>query len=251
MSVPLDSQLVSLLIHDLRNPLNAIGMALHMIEGELPESCAELREDVAMIAESSRSLRRMLKVLSDYNTLLMGESRLAPLPFDPRRVVAETVAELTEVPEGGTARIHLEVEETAPPAVELDEGRARLALRHALANAVEAAGEAEVRVRIEGRPGRWVTRIAAEQPPPDTVRGGMLGSERPFRLLGNAVERRGLELVIVANVSERLGGTAAMEVEPGLRSSLVLDWPTRPAGITGTTERPARSGLESASTRRG
>lgn len=250
MGVSLDSQLISLLVHDLRNPLNAIGMALHMIEGELPESCEELRQDVAMIAESSRSLRKMLKALSDYNTLLSGETRSAPLPFDPRRLVAEAVADLTETVEGGAARLYLDIDETAPATVELDQGRARLALGHALANAIEAAGQAEVRVAVEGRPGHWITRIASEQPPPEMVRGGPLGAERPWRLLGNAMERRGLDLVIVASVSESFGGTATLEIEPGLRSTLVLDWAAKPQALNDASARPARLGIEPASTLR-
>jgi signal transduction histidine kinase len=194
----------------------------------------------------------MLKVLSDYNSVLVNEAPAGSLTFDPRRLVAEAVTDLTESPEAGySARIHLEVSGTAPAAVELDPTRARLALGHALANAVEAAGDAEVRVTVEGPPGHWVTRIASEQPPPELVQGGPLSAERPLRLLGNAMERRGLELTIVAIVSQRFGGTATLEVEPGLRSTLVLDWPTRPAPTgDGESRSPARLGIEPASTLR-
>lgn len=227
---PTDPALLALIVHDLRNPLNAIGMALHMIEGELPEGCEDLRQDVAMIGESSRSLRRMLKILGDYNQLAGGPGNAAPHPFDPRRLVADAVAEATERPEGGAARVHLEVAEGAPAEVELDQAWCRLALLHALGNAMEASGGSEVRVTVTGAPGRWRTRIATEQPPTDSVRGGPLGLETPRRLVGSPYERRGLDLTIVARVSERLGGAARLELEPGLRSALVLDWPARAAG---------------------
>jgi signal transduction histidine kinase len=226
---PTDPALLALIIHDLRNPLNAIGMALHMIEGELPEGCDDLRQDVAMIGESARSLRRMLKILGDYNQLVGGPGIPAPHPFDPRRLVSDAVAEATERPEGGSARVHLEVGEAAPAEVELDQAWCRLALIHALSNAMEASGGSEVRVTVTGAPGRWRTRIVTEQPPADSVRGGPLGDELPRRLVGSPHERRGLDLAIVSQVTDRLGGTARLELEPGLRSALVLDWPVRAA----------------------
>lgn len=230
-SVPLDTQLIALIVHDLRNPLNAIGMALHMIEGEIPEGAHDLRQDVAMIAESSRSLRRMLKILSDYNGLLTSDPTGSRQEFDPRRLITDTVQDLSESSEGDGARIHVEILDSAPPVAETDAGRVRLALAHALGNAVEAAHGAEVRVTVSGEGGRWLTRIASESPPAETVQPGPLRFDQPHRLIGNALERRGLELAIVARVTSLIGGAAAMEVEPGLRSSLVLDWPTHPPGV--------------------
>ena len=42
-----------------------------------------------------------------------------------------------------------------------------------------------------------------------------------------AAERRGLDLAIAARVTELFGGTARLEVEPGQRSALILEWPER------------------------
>lgn len=227
MAASSDIDLISLIVHDLRNPLNAIGMALHMIDGELPPDADELRQDVVTIAESTRSLRRMLKVLGDYNALLTGEAGVFAQPLDPRRLVRDTVGEVTESSDWPHARLHLEVHDTAPKVAEVDANRAKLALSHALGNAIEAADGAEVRVQVAGDPNRWVTRIITEQAPAETVQDTRLGSGRIYRLLGNALERRGLELMIVATVSEELGGESHLTVEPGLRSALVLDWPAR------------------------
>jgi signal transduction histidine kinase len=227
MPRPPDHRFLSLIVHDLRNPLNAIGMALHMIDGEIPEGCDDLRQDVAMIAESARSLRKMLRVLSDYNSAMTNNLRIGTTPFDPRRLVSDIVADLTESADTAPARLHLEFSGDAPPRVELDQGLVRLALSHAIANALEAANGTEVRVIISGERGRWITRISTEHPPAESVEGGPLRVEEPQRLIGNAFERRGLELAIVARVTEILDGSARLDLEPGLRASLVLDWPVQ------------------------
>jgi light-regulated signal transduction histidine kinase (bacteriophytochrome) len=219
-------------------------MALHMIEGELPEGCEELRQDVAMIAESARSLRKMLRVLSDYNSITSRRLQTTPHVFDPRRLAADVADEAAGGSDRISSRVHLEIEPGAPAEVELDLTQARLALMHAISNAIEAAGGAEVRVQLDGEGASWVTRIAAEQPPAESVQEGVLRADQPQRLVGNALERRGLELSIVAQVSESFGGSARLDLEPGLRSTLVLDWPTRlpsRAGEEGQSPSFARS----------
>jgi signal transduction histidine kinase len=244
MLAPPDPHFLSLVIHDLRNPLNAIGMALHMIEGELPDECEELRKDVAMIAESTRALRRMLRVLSDYNALTTHGLRKAGHLFDPRRLAADVVAHLSENGDASTTRIHLEIEPDAPGEALLDQTLAGMALFQGLSNAADASAGAEVRVRVSGEGGRWITRIVTEQPPAESVAAESLRPEEPYRLVGTALERRGLDLCIVARISELFNGEARLEVEPGLRSTLVLDWALRLAedGNRSSQPEPTRTG---------
>jgi len=45
--------------------------------------------------------------------------------------------------------------------------------------------------------------------------------------MGIEPDRLGLDLAIVARVTELFGGTARLEVEDGRGSTIVLDWPTQ------------------------
>ncbi len=69
--------------------------------------------------------------------------------------------------------------------------------------------------------------MIVDKPPPTTVSSMDIRPDKFERLAGSAAERRGLDLAIAARVSELFGGSARLEVEPGRRSTIVLDWPQR------------------------
>ena len=85
---------MSLLTHDLRNPLNAIGLFLRMIEDELPNSCGDaLRAIWTFFVRTWRLLARMLNLVSDFARQMDEKGVGHPVLFDPRRMVADSVAE--------------------------------------------------------------------------------------------------------------------------------------------------------------
>jgi signal transduction histidine kinase len=123
--------------------------------------------------------------------------------------------------------VRLELSESCPLEVALDPIRAGMALRHALSNTLAAAGDSSVRLRASGKPGCLVLEMILDKPPAETVCSINLRADSFERLVGMAAERRGLDLAIAARVTELFGGTARLEVEPGRRSTLVMEWPER------------------------
>jgi signal transduction histidine kinase len=84
---PGGTQFLSLIVHDLRTPLNVIGLSLRMVGQALPKGDPELEEDLRFIEENLRQIERMLTLLSDYFRLFDPANPLGPTPFSPWRMV--------------------------------------------------------------------------------------------------------------------------------------------------------------------
>jgi signal transduction histidine kinase len=224
----LGPRFLPLVVHDLRAPLNVIGLSLAMLNQALPANDAEVAEDMQFIQDNVRQLDRMLSQLSDYYRLHESEDvSEATTVFSPGRLVDELLEARLAKAGARASQVSLEVSPTCPPDVELDPFRARVAIHYAVANAAVAANGEPVRVTLCGRPGRWVTEVVVDHPPPETVCSAVLDATGYERLCGIAAERRGLDLAIAAKVSAQFGGTARLEAEGGRRTAIILDWPTR------------------------
>ncbi len=226
----IDPRFLALVIHDLRTPLNVIGLTIRSIAMTVPQNTPELEEELTFLTENARQIEKMLAQLGDYSRLVEGESPLSAVEFDPRRFLADFLEDRQGRPGSDTIPVRLEIVDDGPIEVALDPQRVRMALQHALANAINAAGDVPVLLRSGGGAGRWVVEFVVDRPAPSTVGSMELRPDRFERLAGSAAERRGLDLAIAARVSEMFGGSARLDVEPGKRSTIVLDWPERLAG---------------------
>jgi signal transduction histidine kinase len=227
MPLQLPARLLATVVHDLRTPLNVIFLSLRLIEQAVARLSPEAVEDCRVIEENANQMAKMLLCLSEYCKIMEEPVQLGPMLFDPRWLLSQ----LVETPEGlgllKPAPVRLEIRSDCPAEVELDPVRARLAVQMALVNAATAADGAPVRLGAGGGPERLVIEVAAERPPPPTVRSEPLRADMFERLFGAEAERRGLDLALAARVSELFGGSARLEAIPGQRSIIVLDWPKR------------------------
>lgn len=224
---PFDSRFMALLVHDLRTPLNVIGLSLRMIDQSIPKGDPDLEEDLRFVEENFKQIERMLTQLSDYYRLFEPETRLTEAEFSPMRLLDELLENRTAKAGAKIVPARVAVQEGCPEAVALDPSRARSAIEYTLANASAAAGGGTVLVILRGEPGRWIIEIRLDQPPPGSVQSHELHPQHFERLCGTAAERRGMELAIAARVSQMFGGSARLDVEAGKGTAIVLDWPTR------------------------
>jgi len=229
-SLPRDSRFFPLIVHDLRTPLNVIGLSLRMIDQALPRGNAELEEDFRIVEENFKQIERMLSQLSDYCRLFEPEFSVAAAEFSPERLLSDVVEARAQKAGAKATPVHVEVQPTCPPGVDLDPIRARLAISYALGNAIAASNGAGIRVKIRGGPDRCITEFGIELPPPPSVKSTELRPHLFERLCGTAAERRGMDLAIAARVSEMFGGSARLEVVEGRASTVLLDWPVRLSG---------------------
>lgn len=226
-ALPSDSQFFALVVHDLRTPLNVIGLSLRMISQALPKGDPDLDEDMRFVDENFRQIERMLTQLSDFYRLFENDGQLAVTPFSPRRMADELLeARATKA----TPRLNpvlLDVRPNCPEEVDLDPLRARQAIQYALVNATAASGGEPIRVTMHGGRDRWVIEVAVDRPPPSSVQSVNLSSTAFERLCGFAAERRGMDLAIAAKVTEMFGGRARLDVVENQGTTIVLDWPAR------------------------
>jgi signal transduction histidine kinase len=226
-SMPTDSRFFPLIVHDLRTPLNVVGLSLRMIEQALPRGNPELLEDLRFVEEGFKQIERMLSQLSDYCRLFEPEAPVDAVEFSPERLMSEVV-ETRSLKAGPTAvPVHVEVRQSCPPEARLDQTRAKQAIQYALTNALAAAKGEGVHVALHGGPDRWVTEFSVNHPPPPSVSSVELRPDLFERLCGTAAERRGMDLAIAARISEMFGGAARLEVDETRGSTIILDWPAR------------------------
>ena len=224
--IPIDVPLLAMVVHDIRNPLNVIGLTLRVIEQIPPPQRADLQEDLTFLRDNAGQIEKILGVLSDLCHL--GDLGPAePAEFDPARFVEDLLQERAHRGNEKGYPARLVAEAGTPETVVLDPLQTRFALLAALTNAAGAT-DRPLSVRTSGGDGRWRVSIDVERPPPPTVQPVEISPDRFERVIGSTSERRGLDLAIAAWIARLSGGTVRFEVAPGERSTIVLDWPTRP-----------------------
>ncbi len=229
--VPLDARSLPLIVHDLRSPLNVIGLSLRMIEQSVPKGDPDFEEDFRYIEENFKQIERMLTQLSDYYRLY-EEGVVSEAEFSPHRLLDEMIENRVVKSGGREVPVQLEVEATCPAEAALDPARARQAIQYALANATASANDGGVYVKLRGGADRWIIEVGIDHPPPQSVKPVELRPDLFERLCGIAAERRGMDLAIVARISELFGGAARLDVDENRGSTIILDWPTRLAVTT-------------------
>jgi signal transduction histidine kinase len=227
MAIQLSPRFLSMVIHDLRTPLNVICLTLRLIEKAAPKDNPDLNEDFDVVQENVTQLERMLALLTDYCRLIDNPEGLRGDSFDPRRLLVEVVGEFSSRLPAGAESIPCTVRPNCPQEVQLDPNRVRLALQHALNNAWAAAEGSPVRVELKGASERLVVEVIVDRPPPANVHPKTLGPNDYERLFGTMQERRGLDLAIAARISELFGGSVRLELREGQSTAIVFDWPVR------------------------
>jgi signal transduction histidine kinase len=225
--IPIDVRLLAMIVHDVRNPLNVIGLTLRVIEQLPAPKRSEIQEDLNFLRDNAGQIEKILGVLSDVCRL--GElGTPSPVPIDPRRFVEAVLAERASRPNGKAFPARFVAEPGTPGTVEVDPTHARVALLSALTNAA-AAADSPLQVRTSGGNDRWSVSIAVDRAPPSTVHSTDAIQDRFERVIASVAERQGLDVTMAAWIVRRSGGTARFDVDPGRRSTIVLEWPTRPA----------------------
>jgi len=223
----IEPRFLALAVHDLRTPLNVIGLTIRAIAQSAPVKNAEFEEDLTFLQENARQIEKMLAQIGDFCRLVESTTPPTGMEFDLCRFLGDLLDDRASRPGVEATPVTLDLSGSRPCEVSLDSNRARMAVLHALANAVAAAGPAPVRVRVCGDADRVRIEFVVDRPPPPTVTSIALRSDVFERLSGSAAERRGLDLAIATRISELFGGSARLEVDPGHRSTIVLDWPAR------------------------
>ena len=222
------NEFLSRMSHELRTPLNAmIGFAQLLGLDREPALAAHQRDWAQQIQRAGWHLLELINETLDLSRIESGSLSLAPQPLDLRRL-AEAVRSLVA---SAAAQREIRIEVSADPGVPAGVGdatRVRQVLTNLLTNAVKynRPGGA-VRVHV-ARTGEHQVAVSVA----DTGLGMDAAQQarlfQPYDRLGregSGIEGTGIGLVISQRLLELMGGSLAVESQPGQGSVFTFTLP--------------------------
>jgi two-component system NtrC family sensor kinase len=209
--------------HEVRNPLNALGLNADLLGEEIREGNAGDAEELL------GAIRAEIRRLADITEAYLAVGRLPPMQLDPQPLgplIEELVRFHLEELEHASVRVALELSGELPE-IQLDADQMRQALLNILRNASEAlAGEGGGVVTIRAYPdGRWlVVEVADDGPGMDAEHVARVFD--PF--FSTKSTGSGLGLPLTQQIVGEHGGRIACISSPGVGTTFSIRLPIAP-----------------------
>ena len=216
--------LLSMVSHDLRNPLSVVMMATALLRAQVPAESTQMRRQLEMIARSADQMTRMIGDLLEVARADAGQLSMVFLPVSAAELVAEG-AELLE-PLARDRGITLLVELGGEmPAVHADRSRILQVFSNLGGNAVKftpQGGTITLRAVVDGDSVCFQVKDTGEG-----IRGGDLAHLFDRFWQASRTDRRGigLGLAIVQGIVLQHGGRVWAESTPGQGSTFYFTLP--------------------------
>jgi Signal transduction histidine kinase len=226
------SNFLALMSHELRTPLNAIIGFSEVIASEMfgPHQIKRYGDYAGDILGAGRHLLALINDILDLSKSESGQMELFSEPVDLKTLVADCFRLVQGRASEGKVRVHLAVPDGLP-AVRADTLRLKQVILNLLTNAVKftlPGGTVEAGADVENDGGMVIritdTGIGMEQ---DMIPVAL----EPFRQISSPlarnVEGTGLGLSLAKSLTERHGGTIAIDSAPGKGTTV---WVRLPPG---------------------
>jgi len=219
---------LSLVSHDLRNPLSVVSMSLATLKSFIGEE-SPLPADLAKIVErAERNAKRMIVMLDELREATSLETEgmaLRRTPWDMRKLAANAVDTLDDA---RSRRIKIEDDDSPPYVVLADAPQLERVIANLLTNALKYSAEnTSVSVRLAHADGAVVLDVAdgGIGIAPESVRRLF---DRHYRTTGGKERASGLGLglYIAGMIVELHGGRIEVESELGKGSTFRLSLPS-------------------------
>lgn len=221
------SQMLGIVAHDLRNPLQTIQIQAELLEGEFdPQEVDEGSREIHRIAAE---MQEMIRRLLDLSHIEAGALDLQPVPVEPRRLVAEVVEQ--HFHKAAIKDINLEIQsEEGLPHLWADPFYLREVLDNLISNAVKftALGPPTRSVRVVLKPGI----IEVSDDGPGFTEEDLANVFGRFTRLSaqptGGETSTGLGLNIVKTILEAMASTIELESAQGQGSTFRIRCPLAP-----------------------
>ncbi len=250
------SSFLAKLSHEIRTPINGVfGMSELLLHSEL--SVAQ-RRCAGILAESARSLLRIMNDVLDLSRTVAGALALEPDDFDLRQSAGAAVDLLRERAGKGGLSLTLSVEDRVPARVRGDAGRLRQVLVNLVGNAVKFTPQGGVSVSVclaeNSTPDPYHVRFAVRDTGIGIAQAEQEKLFEPFVQLDERASRQfdglGIGLVISRRLIDLMGGRLGVESVPGAGSEFWFDVPFEPprgSRIVDDPRPPASADIQAAS----
>ena len=216
---------LAVVAHDLRNPLNTVTMAVSLMLETTPPERVQERRQAEIVRRAADRMNRMIQDLLDVKRMESGRLTIDSRPEQPDVLINDTVDMLRPLAAGSIIRMETNIEDNLPPVI-ADAARIQQVLSNLVGNAVKFTpragtisvcaerGDGEVRFSvIDTGPG-----IPAEQLP--HIFGRFWQAKTSDR------RGIGLGLAIAKGIVEAHNGRIWVESSVGLGSTFYFTLPT-------------------------
>ena len=225
--------ILGIVAHDLRNPLQAIMLDAAVLSRAQPEIAEE-------ISTSSERMSRLIQDLVDVSSLEAGHLSMRPDRVDPVTLVAASVAAEAPIASSASVTLRSEVQKDVVP-VWADRDRLLQVFDNLIANAIKfTPADGRITIGAEGGEAEvtfWVRDTGsgiAEDHLPHVF-------DRFWQGARSARKGAGLGLTIVRGIVEAHGGRVWVESAPGQGSTFHFTVPAAPAEPAGTSQQGQRA----------
>jgi PAS domain S-box-containing protein len=127
---------LAVVAHDLRNPLNTVTMAVSLMLETTPPERVEERRQVEILRRAADRMNRMIQDLLDVKRMESGRLTTDLKPEVPAMLINDTIDMLRPLAAGSTIRLEADIEDNLPPVI-ADAARIQQVLSNLVGNAVK------------------------------------------------------------------------------------------------------------------
>ena len=216
---------LAVVAHDLRNPLNTVTMAISLMLENTPVENVQERRQVEIVRRAADRMNRMIQDLLDVKRMESGRLGIDAQPESPASLVNDTIEMLRPIATGSTVALESDVSEDLLPVL-ADSARIQQVLSNLVGNAVKfTPRDGRVVVCAEPIDGgvRFGVKDTGPGIPPDQLPHifGQFWQAMPS-------DRRGigLGLAIAKGIVEAHGGMIWVESQVGSGSNFYFTLPS-------------------------
>jgi len=127
---------LSLISHELRSPLNVVGLSVELLRSELSAAKEEVRHELERIESANAQLRQLIGELLDSSSIASGKLRIEKTPVEVFKPVSEAVNQLRPAAQSKGVTLELKVDGN-PGIVDADSQRLHQILVNLVTNSIK------------------------------------------------------------------------------------------------------------------